>query len=59
MTTTAEGVETHEQLDVVLDAGCTEAQGYYFNRPLPEQEFRSLFNGDGSAQPARLRARRA
>ncbi len=42
MTTTAEGVETVEQFSNVLDAGCTQAQGFYLSRPLPEPKFRSL-----------------
>jgi diguanylate cyclase (GGDEF)-like protein/PAS domain S-box-containing protein len=33
METTAEGIETKEQLDLVRQAGCTEAQGYFFSRP--------------------------
>jgi diguanylate cyclase (GGDEF)-like protein len=33
MTTTAEGIETIEQLDLVRQAGCTEGQGYLFSRP--------------------------
>jgi diguanylate cyclase (GGDEF)-like protein/PAS domain S-box-containing protein len=33
--TTAEGVETQEQLDRVRELGCTEMQGYLFSRPLP------------------------
>jgi EAL domain-containing protein (putative c-di-GMP-specific phosphodiesterase class I) len=35
MMTTAEGIETHEQLDQVRRTGCTEAQGYYFSPPQP------------------------
>jgi EAL domain-containing protein (putative c-di-GMP-specific phosphodiesterase class I) len=31
--TTAEGVETAEQLELVRDAGCTAVQGFYFSKP--------------------------
>ncbi|MEK9280567.1 MULTISPECIES: EAL domain-containing protein [unclassified Bradyrhizobium] len=34
-TTTAEGVETQEQLDILREEGCAETQGYYFSRPMP------------------------
>jgi len=33
MPTTAEGIETHEQLDFVRACGCTHAQGYLLGRP--------------------------
>lgn len=35
MTTTAEGIETPDQLDAVDRAGCTEAQGYMLGKPKP------------------------
>jgi EAL domain-containing protein (putative c-di-GMP-specific phosphodiesterase class I) len=35
MTTTAEGVETDEQLRLVRDLGCTTVQGYLIGRPQP------------------------
>nr|WP_294509130.1 EAL domain-containing protein [uncultured Rhodopila sp.] len=35
MTTTAEGVETGEQLAAVRALGCTTVQGYLFSRPVP------------------------
>ncbi len=35
----AEGVEKIEQVDLLRRLGCTKAQGYYFNRPLPEEQF--------------------
>ena len=41
-TVTAEGVETKEQLDFLRDAGCDHIQGFYFHKPLPEEEFSAL-----------------
>jgi diguanylate cyclase (GGDEF)-like protein len=38
MTTTAEGVETQEQLDILKAEGCTQAQGYLFSPPRPVSE---------------------
>lgn len=38
MEITAEGVETPGQAAVLKVAGCTEAQGYYFARPMPASE---------------------
>ena len=35
MTTTAEGVETAEQLEWVMAEGCSEAQGHWVGEPLP------------------------
>ncbi|WP_377838421.1 EAL domain-containing protein [Bosea sp. UC22_33] len=35
MATTAEGIETQDQLDAVDRAGCTEAQGYLLGKPQP------------------------
>lgn len=35
MGTTAEGVETEDQLRLVRDAGCTQAQGFLLGRPQP------------------------
>ena len=42
MVTTAEGVETKEQLDTVRAEGCTEMQGFLFSRPLPLAELEAL-----------------
>jgi EAL domain-containing protein (putative c-di-GMP-specific phosphodiesterase class I) len=40
--TTAEGIETEEQLDLVRRAGCTEMQGYLASRPVPPCELAGL-----------------
>ena len=37
---TAEGAETGEQLSLLRELGCTFAQGFYFSKPLPEDEIR-------------------
>ncbi|GLR83930.1 PAS-domain containing protein [Bradyrhizobium iriomotense] len=36
--TTAEGVETADQLDFVRECGCTAVQGFYFGKPCPTAE---------------------
>lgn len=35
----AEGVETKEHLEVLREMSCDMIQGYYLNKPLPEEEF--------------------
>ena len=42
MATTAEGVETREQLERVRAEGCTEAQGYFFGKPRRAAEITRL-----------------
>jgi diguanylate cyclase (GGDEF)-like protein/PAS domain S-box-containing protein len=42
MTTTAEGVETKEQLDILRTEGCTQVQGYLFSRPQPTGDIPAL-----------------
>ncbi len=43
MSTTAEGIETEAQLDVVRAEGCTEVQGFLFSPPLPRAAIDGLF----------------
>ncbi len=48
----AEGVETAEQLAFLKSLGCDAAQGYYFSKPVPAEEFSQLLGG----WPQRARA---
>jgi diguanylate cyclase (GGDEF)-like protein/PAS domain S-box-containing protein len=43
ITTTAEGVETPEQLAKVRELGCTEMQGYLFSRPITARKLSRFF----------------
>ena len=38
----SEGVETQDQVDFLTAAGCHMAQGYFFARPMPVEEFEKL-----------------
>ncbi len=42
MATTAEGVETREQFDQMRAEGCTEVQGFFFSKPMPESDIAAL-----------------
>ena len=41
----AEGVEEKEQLDEMLALGIDYIQGYYFSKPLPQQEYLKFIEG--------------
>lgn len=45
VTTTAEGVETQEQLDQMRTEGCSEVQGYFYSKPVPASEIAQLLIG--------------
>ena len=45
MTTTAEGVETQEQLDKMRSEGCNEVQGYFFSAPVHASQISELLAG--------------
>jgi diguanylate cyclase (GGDEF)-like protein/PAS domain S-box-containing protein len=46
MSVIAEGVETRQQRQLILDGGCTDYQGYLFGRPMPIEEFNALLDDD-------------
>ena len=63
MTTTAEGVETARQRDLLRKLGCSEMQGYLFSAPKPAAEIRPLLlahpENSAVASPSRARERRS
>lgn len=38
----AEGVETKDQVELLKSIGCDQVQGYYYAKPMPEEEFFNL-----------------
>ena len=48
MTTTAEGVETEQQKELLRVLGCTEMQGYLFSPAIPAVEIRQLLRSHRS-----------
>ncbi len=55
MTTTAEGVETRQQQQLLRVLGCSEMQGYLFSKPKPAAEIKQLlFSHDEKIAGGRL-----
>ena len=51
MTCVAEGVETQEQAAALLEMGCTYAQGFYYDKPLPAETFRQHYLDPDAPSP--------
>ena len=47
----AEGVETREQRNMLVTAGCDFGQGYFFSRPVSSDEFSHLWQAHGASRP--------
>lgn len=45
----AEGVETKEQIELLENIGCDQVQGYYYAKPMPEEEFFTLLKEQHAA----------
>ena len=59
MTTTAEGVETDEQLRIVKELGCTEMQGHLFSKACCAEELATLMEAhEATFRPAPARQRK-
>ena len=43
----AEGVETEEQRDFIVENGCVNIQGYFYSKPIPAQEIESILTDGG------------
>jgi diguanylate cyclase (GGDEF)-like protein/PAS domain S-box-containing protein len=54
METTAEGVETHEELQLVRNLGCSLVQGYIFGKPMAAEEARKLAAKGAATLPKQL-----
>lgn len=52
MTTTAEGVETHNQLEMLRSEGCADVQGYLFSPPRPAAEVHAILTSLQGQAPA-------
>ena len=53
MATTAEGVETAAQMDMVRRLGCTQMQGFYFSRPREAAQIARLLDSE-AVRPAKI-----
>jgi EAL domain-containing protein (putative c-di-GMP-specific phosphodiesterase class I) len=54
METTAEGVETQEELALVRSLGCSLVQGYIFGKPMPSEEALELAQKGAPSIPAQF-----
>lgn len=50
----AEGVETEEQAQFLIERGCTIAQGFYYSKPLPVDEITQLLSQSNGVIPAKI-----
>ncbi|MGN0613148.1 MAG: putative bifunctional diguanylate cyclase/phosphodiesterase [Porcipelethomonas sp.] len=46
----AEGVETKEQADYLLQCGCSVAQGYYYSKPVSVENFENILGIDETSR---------
>ncbi len=51
--TIAEGVETREQVDALRNMGCDCVQGFYYAKPMPEEDFREYLRTKNTCRKER------
>ena len=54
----AEGVETEDQINYLLNMGCIYGQGYFFYKPLPVEEIKVLLNDENNVDYRGIQARK-
>ena len=54
----AEGVETEDQINYLLNMGCIYGQGYFFYKPLPVEEIKALLNDENNVDYRGIQARK-
>ena len=59
MDTTAEGVEEHDELELVRKLGCSHIQGFIYSRPISAKAASELVAGDLKVAPSKPKATRA
>jgi diguanylate cyclase (GGDEF)-like protein/PAS domain S-box-containing protein len=59
MDTTAEGVETVDELELVRDLGCSQVQGFIYSRPMARAQIDELLQKGLEAKPTGPRSSRA
>lgn len=52
LATTAEGIETEQQDDILREMGCDSLQGYHLSKPLPYAAVTKLIKGESAAATA-------
>jgi len=54
LTTVAEGIEQPDQLQRLRDQGCQHGQGYYFAKPLDEEQLTALLHAPQALAPQQM-----
>ena len=56
--TTAEGVETQDEIELIRSLGCSHIQGYVFGKPMPNEDVVAALQGTTAVQPVGLKMSR-